>query len=251
MKEEYEDAYALIEEEHPWFVAKRALFSELIALPKDARILDVGCGTGMFLTDLKRQGFTNLAGVEPSERLRLKFRDATIPVHEEIPAGEIFDAVFMLDVLEHIADDVGALAQVYDLLRPHGRFLMSVPAHPFLWGPHDDSNEHERRYRKGEVREKLTKAGFEIDRLTYWNMFCFPVVCIVRWLAIGKGKESGDLELGPALALKVYGWILQLENRLLLWFKLPVGISLIATAGISQKRSKGAAGTVRPDLLNS
>jgi len=234
MKEQYEDAYALSEEQHPWFVARRALFCDLVDLQKDAPILDLGCGTGIFLVYLKSRGFTNLAGVEPSERLRKQFRDAAIPVHKEIPSGETFDAVFMLDVLEHIADDEGTLVKVHGLLRPAGRFLMSVPAHPFLWGPHDESNQHHRRYRKRELRDKLIAAGFEIDRLSYWNMFCFPVACAVRWLRIGEDKESGDLELGAPLALRLYGWVLRLENLLLRCFGLPVGMSLIATAGISR-----------------
>jgi SAM-dependent methyltransferase len=227
VKEQYEDVYAITEEKHPWFVARRALFTELAGLDTDARILDVGCGTGMYLVHLKSLGFRNLAGVETSERLRERFRDDEIPVHPSIP-DETFDAVFMLDVLEHIADDTGTLARIHGILRPGGQFLISVPAHPFLWGPHDVVNKHERRYRRRELRDKLTDAGFEIERFSYWNMFCFPIACLVRWLRIRKNEDAGDVGLGPSLALKLYGWVLRVENRLLHWFDLPAGISLVA-----------------------
>ena len=82
MKEQFEDVHAVAEERHPWFVARRALFTELADLDRDARILDIGCGTGMFLVHLKSLGFRNLAGVETSERMRQRFRDDAIPLYE-------------------------------------------------------------------------------------------------------------------------------------------------------------------------
>ena len=183
----------------------------------------------MFLVHLKSLGFQNLAGVETSERLRQRFRDDEIPVHSEIPE-ETFDAVFMLDVLEHIADDVGTLEKIHRILLPGGQFLISVPAHPFLWGPHDVVNKHERRYRRRVLRAKLVDAGFEIQRFSYWNMFCLPIACLVRWLRIDKSAESGNIELGPPIALELYGLVLRIENRLLHRFNLPAGISLVAKA---------------------
>ncbi len=227
MKEQFEDVHAVAEERHPWFVARRALFTELADLDRDARILDIGCGTGMFLVHLKSLGFRNLAGVETSERMRQRFRDDAIPLYTEIPE-ETFDTVFMLDVLEHIANDVQTLARIHNILRPGGTLLISVPAHPFLWGPHDVLAAHERRYRSRELRDKLTDAGFDIERFSYWNMFCFPIVCLLRFLRIGRADRAGNLGLGPAFALKAYGLVLRLENRLLQWFNLPAGISLVA-----------------------
>ena len=228
MKEAYEDAYARIEADHPWFVARRDLFADRVRDDQGARIVDIGCGTGMFLSHLHALGFARLAGVEVSARLRARFRVPSIPLHETIPTDRTFDVVFMLDVLEHIADDVGTLDRVHDALEPGGRFLLSVPAHPFLWGPHDDVNQHERRYRKRELRDKLTAAGFAIERLSYWNLFAFPAVCAVRWLGLGKGDGAGDLGLGPSLALRVYSRLLALENRLLRRMTLPFGVSLVA-----------------------
>ena len=154
-------------------------FQRYLTPNKDLMVLDVGCGTGMFLVHLKNQGFRDLAGVETSMRLRQRFRDDSIPLYSVIP-DETFDAVFLLDVLEHIADDVEALTRIHSALRPGGKLILSVPAHPFLWGPHDIVNEHERRYRRHELRDKLTTTGFEIHRFSYWNMFGFPVICLQK-----------------------------------------------------------------------
>ena len=55
----------------------------------------------------------------------------------------------MLDVLEHIEDDAGALAAARDALAPGGRLLLTVPAMPCLWSRHDEANCHFRRYTRG------------------------------------------------------------------------------------------------------
>ena len=163
MSEGYEDAFALSEETHPWYSARRALFTKLAGLSKNARVLDVGCGSGMFLVHLKSEGFQDLTGVETSMVLRQRFRDDSIPLYSAIP-DETFDAVFLLDVLEHIVDDIEALTGIHRALRPDGKLILSVPAHPFLWGPHDIVNEHKRRYRRNELRDKPNSVGFEIHR---------------------------------------------------------------------------------------
>ena len=179
MRADYEDSYARTEESHPWFVERRNLFSSWLPAQRSARILDVGCGTGMLLVQLKRSGYSDLSGVEPSASLRERFRDPAIPLHPSLPEGE-FDVVLMLDVLEHIDDDESALGEVYARLRPGGLYFISVPAHPFLWSQHDEDNQHRRRYTRAELREKLRAAGFRIRRMSYWNMFGFLPVAARR-----------------------------------------------------------------------
>jgi SAM-dependent methyltransferase len=225
MDKDYEQAYARIEEEHPWFVTRRELFGGMVAGRQSQRLLDVGCGTGMFLRHLEQQGFEHLCGVEASPELRAAFRVPTIPLHPEIPA-QSFDALFMLDVLEHIEDDEGFLTCVQAALAPGGSYYLSVPAHPFLWSRHDELNHHFRRYRKGELRRKLSAAGFRIRSLSYWNMTGFLPALLLRTL--GLGGRGNELDLGNPLAMSVYRACLRLENRLVRSVGLPFGVSLIA-----------------------
>lgn len=233
MDRSYEEAYAVAEERHPWFIARRELFAELAGEDRSARVLDIGCGTGIFLCHLKERGFERLAGVETSENLRAKFRDPGIALFDRLP-GRRYDRVFMLDVLEHIEDDRGMLVEVRDRLAPGGRFFGSVPAHPFLWSHHDEINRHCRRYRRRELEDKLVAAGFGLRRLSYWNLSGLPPICLARWLRLGE--KSTDFELGNPLALRLYGAALRLENRLLRRISLPMGVSLVAVA------DKGPAG---------
>ncbi len=230
MDRTYEETYAVAEQRHPWFVTRRELFAALAAGERDAGILDVGCGTGIFLTHLKALGFKHLAGVETSENLRAKFRDPTIELFAALP-DRTYDVIFMLDVLEHLEDDRGMLAEIRDTLEPGGRFYASVPAHPFLWSHHDEINQHQRRYRRRELKRKLLAAGFKLSKLSYWNMSGLLPTLAARLLRPRAGSsDSTDFELGNALALKLYGGALRLENRLLKHFPLPLGVSLIAVA---------------------
>ena len=227
MERSYEEIYAIAEDQHPWFVARRELFATFAGPDPSTRILDVGCGTGIFLAYLRALGFGNLAGVETSMNLRAKSRDKTIEIFNAVPRGR-YEKIFMLDVLEHIEDDRRQLTDVLGLLEPGGTLHLSVPAHPFLWSHHDDLNQHKRRYTKKDLVEKLLTAGFELRRLSYWNMASFPAVYFSRLL--GLGNDSSDLDLGGPIALRLYGAILRLENRLLRRFRLPIGVSLIAVA---------------------
>ncbi len=227
MEEAYEDTYTLAEETHPWFVARRELFAWLGRGERESRVLDFGCGSGIFLVHLKSLGFSHLAGVEVSERLRRSFRDPAIRLISQIP-DEPSDAIFALDVLEHIDDDDGTLRALRDRLTDGGRLYVSVPAHPFLWSRHDERNQHKRRYRRSELRTKLQDSGFCIERMSYWNMFAFPPMALIRLLSLTP--SSSELETPNKAVLIVAGALLRIENTLLTMFPLPIGISLIVTA---------------------
>ena len=192
MEHEYEETYVLIEEQHPWFVARRQLFAALLVADHQASILDVGCGTEMFLVHLKALGFERLAGVEPSENLPRKYHDDAIELFAELPENT-YDRVVMMDVLEHIEDDRGTLARIHRLLTPGGRCYLSVPAHPFLWGHHDEINRHCRRYRRRELEGKLVAVGFRLRLFSYWNMFFFPAICLACGLGMGRNKPEVQL----------------------------------------------------------
>lgn len=70
-----------------------------------------------------------------------------------------FDLITALDVMEHIQDDRGALAQLFSMLRPGGYLLLTVPAFMSLWDAHDERNEHFRRYSRRQLGELLQPFG--------------------------------------------------------------------------------------------
>lgn len=137
------------------------------------------------------------------------------------------DTVISLDVIEHLRDDLHALRLFREVLSPAGRVLIKVPAHPFLFGAVDEASSHFRRYRKAELRDKLTHAGFEVERVTHMNMAAtLPYFLKSRVL---KRRTNFSNSIDPDR--------LGLYDRLIPWLEgterllpVPFGLSLIAVA---------------------
>jgi len=91
---------------------------------------------------------------------------------EKIKAS--IDSAFALNVLEHIEDDISALNNVYDILSPGGTFVILVPAHRFLFNCIDKDAGHYRRYTKKSVSESISKTGFKIRKMFYFNIWLVP-----------------------------------------------------------------------------
>jgi SAM-dependent methyltransferase len=227
MQREHEARFVEVEATHPWFVARRALFAGWVDDARDRAILDFGCGTGSLLRELRARGHAELEGVEPAPGLRAVAADLGVPLHTAWPA-RLFDVIFLLDVLEHIADDRGTLAEARAHLRPGGRLFLSVPAHPCLWSRHDEQHLHQRRYTKRELVAKLRAAGFRITKLSYWNTFSFLPLATLRLLKLEP--RASELDLGNPFVHAVLHRALALENRLVRRLYLPFGVSLIAVA---------------------
>lgn len=175
------------EDRYWWFVGRRRLALALLeqALHGEAgRVLDLGCGTGVVLSELSRKHCA--VGLDRSA-LALEFcgkrglRSLVLGDGERLPFDSgAFDAIVALDILEHIPDDLAAFAEAYRVLAPGGVLVLSVPAFRWLWGPHDVALMHQRRYTKAEVEERLRVAGFAVEKLSYSVFALFPAVVMVR-----------------------------------------------------------------------
>ena len=95
-------------------------------------------------------------------------------------ADEVFDAVAAFDVIEHCDPESEALAEVRRVLRPGGRFLMSVPAYTWAWTDFDVANGHHRRYTRARAVAAVERAGFRVDRATYGFTTVFPLFVAER-----------------------------------------------------------------------
>jgi hypothetical protein len=111
----------------------------------------------------------------------------------------------------------------------------------WLWSHNDDLNAHVRRYTAGELRQKMTQAGFKVRRITYNNFFVFPMAAaliLLRRSADAKpdlashhlDETEYQVEMEPAsppvnTVLTLVG---QIEAGLIRFVNLPVGTSLIA-----------------------
>jgi len=197
------------------------------------RVLDIGCGPGQELAELPADAWGIGAdlyfppGALETSRSRLVRADAG-----QLPfADGVFDWVLALDVLEQRSVvPIQALGEVRRVLRQGGRLVIRVPAHPWLYGPHDVFWGGGRRFRRSELAVLLQEAGFGIRRVSYANTLLFVPAIAARLLGRTTGLGSDDMRPMPGPINRVLLAALMLEARWLARQNLPFGLSLLCLA---------------------
>jgi SAM-dependent methyltransferase len=230
------DRMAAHDSTHWWYRARRDILAAYIAraarLPRDARILEIGCGTGHNLPMLSGYGSVDAIEIDAAaraiaaERLGRAVGEAPLPELTGVPAGT-YDLIAVLDVVEHIADDVGALRGMAERLAPGGKILVTVPAHSWMWSAHDVVNHHQRRYSRASLDAAIRAAGLRHDGLRWFNSLLFPVAVAVRMVGKLTGKDDSDDSPPPAPVNTALGAIFGLERHLIGRVPMPIGLSLI------------------------
>ncbi|WP_315762848.1 class I SAM-dependent methyltransferase [Sphingomonas sp. Y38-1Y] len=230
------DRMAAHDTTHWWYRARREILADYLtreaALPKDARILEIGCGTGHNLPMLA--GFGDVDAIEideaarvfASERLGKPVGTAPLPSLTGVERGS-YDLVAVLDVVEHVEDDVAALRGMAAVLKPGGAILVTVPAHPWMWSAHDTVNHHHRRYSKGSLDQAIRAAGLRHNGLRYFNSLLFPVAVAARLAGKLTGKDDSDDSPPAAPVNKALETVFRLERHLVGRVPLPPGLSII------------------------
>lgn len=241
--EEFFEPVAASERGHWWFESRSRLI--VWALARFAtplrRYLEVGCGTGFVLQkvgaafpDAKVSGAEYFArafahvtdNVPNAELVRLDAR--------RIPFKGAFDAVGAFDVLEHIADDRGVLAQLHDALRPGGTLVITVPQHRWLWTAYDALSHHERRYERRHLRERISEAGFNDVLITSFVSLLLPLMALDRLRGTfgnGEALEVRDVLRVHPLVNRVLETVMRLEFALIRrGVRFPSGGSLLVVA---------------------
>jgi SAM-dependent methyltransferase len=192
-------------------------------------VLEVGAGVGTITKRLADQG--RVVAVEPSERCASPLAElaAVDPrvevVHgsvDDVAADAAFDTAVLVNVLEHVADDVDLLRALGERLRPGGALVCFVPAHAWLHSRYDDRIGHVRRYRRSGLAEALGAAGFEVERLRHVN-----VPGALAWLA---GARLLGLAPSPRTTELYQRTVLPLTQRVEAGREPPFGQSIVAVA---------------------
>ena len=234
------------EEQHFWFIGRREIIlDELKRHVPDLsgkRMLEIGCGNGNILRYLQDRTELQLTGCDLfMEGLQSCRKQVDIPLYQidatSLPFHNCFDIIGIFDVLEHIEDDQQVLEQCRKALREHGRLALTVPASPALWGPFDEFSHHRRRYVRRNLRKKLERAGFTIERATHFMFFLYPVVYALRFLKARAGRAGAgsheqvpdDLRIIP-IVNGLWLQLLRLEKVLIRHVDLPFGTSLLVVA---------------------
>ncbi len=237
------EATAAAENTHYWFKSLRRTAELMIqgvsARPHFSRIVDCGAGTGRNLDWLSRYG--QVVGVELTPVALAVARSQGRPiVRGTVTALPLADASAGLatsfDVL-YCLDDVAearALREMWRVLAPGGLALFNVAALDLLHGSHSTLTGEVRRYTKPRLAERLTSAGFAIERMTFINMTLFAPALAVRTLQRLSGRageaSDSDLRVPPSPVNWALDWALRAEARWLRHANLPIGTSIMAMA---------------------
>jgi SAM-dependent methyltransferase len=224
-----------IERRHFWFVGRRAQVERLLGkyLSGSCRfVLDLGCGTGYMLQVLARRGY-NVVGLdlrpEGLEATRQALPQARLLRAQAtwMPLGDnVFDAVIVLDVLEHVDDQVLA-AEIHRVLRPGGYAIITVPAMPWLWSYRDEVAGHLRRYTRPQLARVLAEARLYVQEMRYYQSLFLPLVVITRWFG-RTSRRMSELEERPHPILNSFmAFMNRIEAKLGDYISLPWGSSLI------------------------
>ncbi|GIU67359.1 class I SAM-dependent methyltransferase [Candidatus Phycosocius spiralis] len=230
---------AAIDENHWWYRARRSIVADVIqkniVKGHPLSIGEIGCGTGSNLPTLRH--FGDLIAVEPDAQARAiaanrcdtKVLAGRLP--DDLPLGpNSLDLAVMLDVLEHIEDDVAALKAVLQTLKPQGKLLLTVPALPSLWSPHDEEHHHKRRYTASSLSLVLGQAGLRIEMKSYFNTLLLPMIAGIRWLKNLTGSKSVDTGIPAPWLNGLLEAIFAFERYLIGTLPMPLGVSLIVIA---------------------
>ena len=233
------DRMAELDQEHWWFVARRRILASVIRRvirpPKRARILEVGCGTGHNFAMLKAFGRLDACELDycaralAAKRLRRNVEEAKLPDLSMFERNHYY-LIALLDVLEHVRDDVASLRAIHRRLKPGGALLLTVPANRWMWSGHDVAHHHFRRYSKHDLGRVLREAGFEVQLLSYFNSLLFPLIAAARLVGKLVGKDAADDHLPSAPVNAVLRRTFGLEAGLIGRLPMPFGVSLVAVA---------------------
>jgi SAM-dependent methyltransferase len=136
--------------------------------------------------------------------------------------------IALLDVLEHVPDDLASLRAIHRRLKPGGALLLTVPANPWMWSAHDAAHHHFRRYTKKQLAELFLRSGLEVQLLSYFNTLLFPLVAAARVTGKVTRKDSADDSLPSAPVTSVLRRVFGLEAGIIGRVPMPFGVSLVA-----------------------
>lgn len=244
---------------HPWELARfRVITHKLQKLINDKlkspdvtgslKILDIGCGD-TFLVSSLALAFPDheFIGVDINftdqhlEWFQQKYQNTNVSIFrslEDLHGNKSADIVLILDVIEHIEDDLAFLQMIREStwLSSDTKVLITVPAYPNLFSDHDVILGHVRRYTNESLAHTLVSAGYELDWISYFFFTLLPLRQLQVWRQ-GSGsatkERASDLVRwkGGIHTTRFVTNLLNIDYRISLLFKR-IGVKLPGLSNI-------------------
>jgi len=239
MDSQYERQTHQVEEDHWWYRGRRRVIGGVIGgleLPRGARILDAGAGSGRNMVDLARRGRVTGVELSPASAEVARARGVGEVITGSIDrlpfADDAFDLAVSFDVIEHVDDDRATLRELRRVVSPGGRLVVTVPAYEWLWSSHDEVNHHRRRYTRASLLSAAADSGWRPTRTTHFNSVLLPAAVALRAAERARrapARPHSDLHRTPMWLNRVLVRPLNAEARVIeRGGRLPAGLSLLA-----------------------
>jgi hypothetical protein len=199
--------------------------------------LDVGAGSGIFSRQLLDAGICNRAiCVDPAYAKESdEIHNGKEILFRRTIEGTRPNLILMMDVLEHVDDDLELLKQYTEKMPADGHVLITVPAFEFLWSEHDVFLEHRRRYTLKQLERVVSSAGLNIVRSRYFFGSLLPIVIVMRVFNriqanLRNIEPRSDLKVYPSTINSLLISIHDLERFLLFPFNTVAGLTVFCLA---------------------
>lgn len=208
------------EAEGHWYYDSKALALQNFLGPRKLQsVLDIGSGSSFFpkyLLDHSAIKNATCVDISYPKNFDELWHGKSISYRNSIESTHC-DLVLLMDVLEHVDDDLGLLSKYIAMAPLDSVFVVTVPAFQFMWSGHDEFLGHKRRYTLGEVNALFKKAGLEMHSSGYFFALIFPLALFSRFLAKWLKPKSQNTHSQLKRHHRAVNFLLKMVCKTELW----------------------------------
>jgi len=188
--------------EHWYYHAKYCMIKKhilkIFESSSQVSIADVGTGIGLFLNKLEKDGLASpnrSIGIDPAHEKPSTAVGSLIPIVPKFPFGSRYNLILMMDVLEHVENDLDLINNTAEHIGENGHIIITVPALPFLMSSHDRFLGHYRRYTINTLKDVINKSEkIRVTQIHYFFAGILPIAIPKRLYSKNKIGITSDMK---------------------------------------------------------